>query len=83
MKKILLAVSAAALMAGQVVAGGFEEPAVEAVEVVEQSNSVGWLIPLIAIGVVVLLVAQDDDDEGCPEGFVEIDGDCVENIWPA
>ena len=64
MKKILIAVSAAALLAGQVAAGSFEEPAVEAVEVVEESNSAGWLVPLIAIGVVLLLVSQDDDD--CP-----------------
>ena len=76
MKKILIAVSAAALLAGQVAAGSFEEPAVEAVEVVEESNSAGWLVPLIAIGLVVLLISQDD--EGCPEGFSEIQGSCVD-----
>ena len=77
MKKILIAVSAAALLAGQVAAGSFEEPAVEAVEVVEESNSAGWLVPLIAIGLVVLLVSQDDD-EGCEEDeFRGRNGDCI------
>ena len=64
MKKIVMAVMTAVFAAGQVTAGSFEEPAVEAVEVVEDSNSVGWLVPLIALGVVLLLVSQDDDD--CP-----------------
>jgi len=77
MKKLLIAVSAASLIAGQVAAGSFEEPAVEAVEVVEESDSAGWLIPLIAIGVVLLLVSSGDDDEDCPDGFVEIDGECL------
>jgi len=76
MKKILMAASAVALIAGQVAAGSFEEPAVEAVEVVEESNSAGWLVPLIAIGVVLLLVSGGDDDE-CPQGYILIQGECV------
>jgi len=65
MKKIIMAVMTAVFAVGQVTAGSLEEPAVEAVEVVEDSNSVGWLVPLIALGVVLLLVSQGDDDD-CP-----------------
>ena len=62
MKKLIIAVSSAALIAGTVYAGSFEEPAVEAVEVVEEENrSAGWLIPLIAIIAVAVLISGDDD----------------------
>jgi len=52
--------AAAGLTATAAIAGGLEEPSVEAVEVVEENNRAGWLIPLIAIALIALAVSGDD-----------------------
>ncbi|MEO1564425.1 MAG: hypothetical protein AAFR98_13395 [Pseudomonadota bacterium] len=78
MKRFLMAVSVTALMAGQVTAGGLEEPVVQAVEEVEQERtSAGWIIPLVAIALVALAISSSDDDDGCADDEVEIDGECL------
>ncbi|MEO1562307.1 MAG: hypothetical protein AAFR98_02630 [Pseudomonadota bacterium] len=63
MKK--LAYFATAALAGTAaIAGGLEEPVVQAVEEVEQErNSAGWIIPLVAIALVALAISNDDDDD--------------------
>ena len=63
--KYIAPIAAAALAAAPVVhAGNLEEPEVQAVEVVEQeTSSAGWLIPLVAIGLVAVLASQGSDDE--------------------
>jgi len=63
MKK--LAYFATALLgASAAVAGGIEEQTVEAVEMVEEtSSSAGWIVPLVAIALVALAIANDDDSD--------------------
>lgn len=82
MKRFLMAVSVTALMAGQVTAGGLEEPVVQAVEEVEQERtSAGWIIPLVAIALVALAVSSgdddDDDDDDEEEQVCGVNVDCV------
>ena len=64
MKKFLGLLAASTTAVTGAHAGSFEEPAVEAVEVVEDDNSsAGWLIPLIAIAAVVLIASGGSDDK--------------------
>ncbi|MEM0975988.1 MAG: hypothetical protein AAGJ34_00490 [Pseudomonadota bacterium] len=54
----------AAVAASAAVAGGLDEPVVEAVEVVENDSGIAaWLIPLAAIALVALAVSGSDDDD--------------------
>ena len=72
MKKFLGLLAASTTAVTGAHAGSFEEPAVEAVEVVEDDNSsAGWLIPLIAIAAVVVIASGDDDGKKRDE-FQEI-----------
>lgn len=83
MKRFLMAVSVTALMAGQVTAGGLEEPVVQAVEEVEQERtSAGWIIPLVAIALVALAISSSDDDDDddeieCDFDEILVDGECI------
>lgn len=64
MKKLISSVAALALVAGTASAGGLEEPVVQAVEGVEEDrSSAGWIIPLVAIGLVALAISGDDDND--------------------
>ena len=64
MKKLIGSIAASTVAATSAFAGSFEEPAVEAVEVVEdETSSAGWLIPLIAIAAVVVIASGDDDEK--------------------
>ena len=64
MKKLIGSIAASTVAATSAFAGSFEEPAVEAVEVVEDDNSsAGWLIPLIAIAAVVVIASGGDDEK--------------------
>lgn len=66
--KYIAPIAAVALAAAPVNAGGLEEPTVQAVEAVEQeTNSAGWIIPLVAIGLVALAVSGNDDDDDSSE----------------
>ena len=68
MKKFVSSLTAFVMAAGQANAGGLDEPVIEAIEVVDESSSAGWLIPLLAIAVVALVVSNDSDDPKCPPG---------------
>ncbi|MEO1564426.1 MAG: hypothetical protein AAFR98_13400 [Pseudomonadota bacterium] len=81
MKRFLMAVSVTALMAGQVTAGGLEEPVVQAVEEVEQERtSAAWIIPLVAIALVALAVSSGDDDDDDDDDDEEEEQVCGVNV---
>ncbi|MEM9715597.1 MAG: hypothetical protein AAF826_03670 [Pseudomonadota bacterium] len=62
MKKIAY-FATAGLAATAAVAGGLDEPIVQAVEIVDEptGSAAAWLIPLVAIGLVALAISDDDD----------------------
>ncbi|MEO0344047.1 MAG: hypothetical protein AAF198_11485 [Pseudomonadota bacterium] len=52
----------AGLAASAAVAGGLDEPVVDAVDVSDApAGAAAWLIPLIAVGLIALAVSGDDD----------------------
>ncbi|MEO0342212.1 MAG: hypothetical protein AAF198_02125 [Pseudomonadota bacterium] len=64
MKNLLVAVSTAAFLASQGVAGGLDEPVVDAVDVAAApATSAAWIIPLVAVALVALAVSGSDDDD--------------------
>ncbi|MEO0344433.1 MAG: tail fiber domain-containing protein [Pseudomonadota bacterium] len=64
MKKLLSSAAIAALSVVPVDAGNLDEPVVEDVAVADPApSSAQWIIPLVAIGLVVLAVSGSDDDD--------------------
>ncbi|MEO0342211.1 MAG: hypothetical protein AAF198_02120 [Pseudomonadota bacterium] len=77
MKNLLIAVSTAAFLASQGVAGGLDEPVVDAVDVAAApATSAAWIIPLVAVALVALAVSGSDDDDDD-----SINCELEENFW--
>lgn len=76
--KYIAPTAALALIATQSMAGTLTEPVVEEVmEPTVKSSSAGWMVPVLLLGVAVLAIAANGDDDEEETCSVSIgDGSC-------